>query len=297
MIRHGLFRLVSFLGRAISYVGRIVRAFALTMDPDKSGLGAVIGSTQYNMVTAPDEPYYLEQYWCVLSEHLPSLQEGSLVLDLGCGQGRLSLRLASLFPNSKILGCDLSDQAIVAATTFAEEREIKNASFVTQSISEFLATTTPSSVDLIIFTEVTFFYANWRSDLPSILRSLKSGGVLVLSSRTQYFDGLCLVKHGMWENVEMLLGARNGRIFNSSVEYTWQTSCEIRNILSEAGFELADIRGIGVCSGILGDPLADVCIPSELSDAERNSLMKLEIELGRGVIDGGRYMLAIARKL
>jgi len=95
----------------------------------------------------------------------------------------------------------------------------------------------------------------------------------------------------------MLLGARNGRIFNSSVEYTWQTSSEIRNILSEAGFELADIRGIGVCSGILGDPLADVCIPSELSDAERNSLMKLEIELGRGVIDGGRYMLAIARKL
>jgi hypothetical protein len=58
-----------------------------------------------------------------------------------------------------------------------------------------------------------------------------------------------------------------------------------------------DLRGIGVCSGISADPHDSICQPSELNDDERVKSMGLEIELGKSVLDGGRYMLAIVRNL
>jgi SAM-dependent methyltransferase len=268
----------------------------MKIDPDKDGLNAVIGSTEYNMVTEPNEPFYMEQYWRLLSKQLSLIPEDAHILDLGCGQGRLSIQLAVKLPGSTVSGCDLSSRAVAEASNIAMDKGMRNLCFRTQSIANFLGATASDSADLILFTEVTFFYPAWKSDLPAIVRALKPGGLLAISLRSQYFDALCLVKHQMWDNISMLLEARSGRIFDSSVEYTWQTASEVQAIIKDAGLELLDIRGIGVCSGIPGDPHGEICHPANLSAVEQETLMSLEIELGRQVIDGGRYIFALARK-
>ena len=296
MIDLAVFRLINLAARTTGFLAKRLRALAMKMDPDKDGHTAIVRSTKYNMVTEPNEPFYMEQYWRLLSEHLPLIPEEAQILDLGCGQGRLSIQLAAKLPGSTVSGCDLSSRAITEASDIAMEKGVSNLCFHTQSIESFLGGTASGSVDLILFTEVTFFYPAWKSDLPAIVRTLKPGGLLAISLRSQYFDALCLVKHQLWDNIGMLLEARSGRIFDSSVEYTWQTAKEVQAIIKEAGLELLDIRGVGVCSGIPGDPHAEICQPANLSVVEQERLMNLEVELGRQVIDGGRYMFALARK-
>ena len=48
----------------------------------------------------------------------------------------------------------------------------------------------------------------------------------------------------------------------------------------------------------LCDPHDDICQPAQLSNAERMQHMELELELelGRTVPDGGRYILAVVRQ-
>jgi len=60
--------------------------------------------------------------------------------------------------------------------------------------------------------------------------------------------------------------------------------------------ELLELRGLGVCSGIPGDPHDSICQPSQLTIEERDKLMELELELGKTVPDAGRYILAVLRK-
>ena len=57
------------------------------------------------------------------------LEEGSSLLDLGCGRGRALLQFAERFPQSIFLGYDLSADAISYATAEAAERGLENVRF------------------------------------------------------------------------------------------------------------------------------------------------------------------------
>lgn len=249
------------------------------------------------MVAARDEPYYAEQYWRVMLPHLDKLPRNAAALDLGCSQGRLTIRLGKLFTQGWVVGCDLSAEAIAQARSYAAQDSAGNIDFRVQSIADCIGNLSEDSVDAILLTEVTFFYPKWKQDLPGIIRALKPDGILIISFRSQYFDALCLVRDRLWEGVDPVLQDRQGAIFGSSTIFAWQTSEEIKSLLvGDYGLELLELRGIGVCSGIPGDPHDHICQPSQISADERMQLMKLELELGKIVPDGGRYILAVARK-
>lgn len=272
-------------------------SIARRFEPSDIQQRGVIGSTSYNMFTAPDESYYAEQYWNAMLPYFSMLPKNASALDLGCSQGRLTTMLARFFSDGQVTGCDLSAEAIHQAREYAAVDSIVNINFCAQSIDQCLGDYEDESVDVVVMTEVTIFYPEWERDLPRIVRILKTGGILICSFRSQYFDALCLVRSRMWESVEPVLRNRQGPIFGSPIVFTWQTSAEITEILAgRHGLELLDLRGIGVCSGIPGDPHDVICQPSQLSNAEREQLMKLEVQLGKTVPDGGRYILAIARK-
>ena len=55
--------------------------------------------------------------------------------------------------------------------------------------------------------------------------------------------------------------------------------------------------GIGACSGIHGDPHSSIVTPSDLSLEQQSQLMKLELHLGKEVVDSGRYILAIVKNI
>jgi len=205
--------------------------------------------------------------------------------------------LSKLFSQGRVVGCDLSAEAIAQAKDYAARDSITNIDFRIQPIAECLRGFSEKSVDAVLLTEVTFFSPQWKQDLPGIIHTLKPGGIFVISFRSQYFDALCLVRGLFWEEVDTVLQDRQGAIFGSSTVFTWQTSEEINSLLVDGcGLELLELRGIGVCSGIPGDPHDYICQPGELSDDERMQLMKLELELGKNVPDSGRYILAVARK-
>ncbi|KOR36675.1 hypothetical protein AM228_10905 [Planktothricoides sp. SR001] len=285
--------------RVFDKLSRIFRGVANNFEPEDIQENLVRKSTQYNMVTAPDEPYYAEQYWTFIRPHLDKLSGQIQAIDLGCCQGRFTLRLAQLFPTGQVVACDFSPDAISTAKQYAQKASVTNISYRVQTISECLETIEPNTCDIILMTEVTFFYPKWQLDLPKIVESLKPGGILVMSFKSKYFYALTIARHRVWENVDMLINQTQGRIGRGSpVEFTWQTSTEIREILTDKfGLTLLDLVGIGVVSGMKGhDPHDDIVQPSLLNNSGREALMKLELTLAPQVPDTGRYILAVARK-
>ena len=154
-----------------------------------------------------------------------------------------------------------------------------------------------ASVDVVFFLEVIFFLPNYEAVLTHIVRVLKPGGFLMASFRSQYFDVLFSLKHGMWDSLNVLLNQRGGRLWGKDIFFNWHTADEIAEILeNKYALQLLELRGIGCCSGIAGDPFGDIVSPSKLSKSEFDRLMDVELEMGRHVPDAGRYILTIAQK-
>src|SRR6185436_16514387 len=58
------------------------------------------------------------------------LERGVRVLDVGCGRGRIMIRLAERFPRSRFVGMDLSEHAVQGARNEAAVRRLPNVAFV-----------------------------------------------------------------------------------------------------------------------------------------------------------------------
>ena len=292
-----IFKPLHFGSRVFGKMSRVLQKLSADFAPKDIQRKLVSGSTWYDMLNAPDERYYATLYWSVMTPFLDGLPDEAQCLDLGCGQGRFSLRLAMQFPQGQVLGYDISESAIASAQQNAEKNKLNNMEFQVASIDQMLQSCPPNSRDVVIMTEVTFFYPDWEKHMSEIVRTLRPGGLLVMTYRSQYFNALCLVKDRLWHNSNMLLNERRGRVFGSLVEFSWQTSAEICSLLEDDyNLDLLDLRGIGVCSGIPGDPHYQIAQPSKLNSDEQDCLIAVELELGRNVPDAGRYILAIAKK-
>lgn len=97
------------------------------------------------------------------------------ILDLGCGTGFFTRKLSSLYPNSEVIGLDLSQGMI----DFCQERSAKELYLCADAESIPLAS---NSQDLI-YSNLTF---QWLDSLDRLLseinRVLKPNGVLIFSS-------------------------------------------------------------------------------------------------------------------
>jgi len=116
-------------------------------------------------------------------------------------------------------------------------------------------------------------------------------------------------KGSFWSScVLAVTGARNfagaklaatqqmGKVFGGAVTFSWHTSNEIAELLSKIGFRNIICKGIGVCSGIEGDPLVTIARPSLLSEKQQSELFDIETQLATMYADCGRYILATAIK-
>jgi SAM-dependent methyltransferase len=295
-----LSRPLSLIARACAKAERAARRLEISLRSDVRSAheAAVVDSTRrYDMATNPDEAYYRDLYWEWVRPHLANQPSDASCLDLGCGQGRLTLPLAAQFPGGSVVGVDLSEVAIAQATASARKAGLANLQWVPARLEDHVAGLQPGTFDIIAFTEVSFFWPEWPRHMARVVGALKPGGLLIASFRSQYFDALCLAQNRLWDKVEMLLNERRGHVFAGPVEFSWQRSDEVAALLtSDLGLELKLLTGVGVCSGIEGDPHASVARPSALSGPERQRLLALEQGLGPHVPDAGRYMLAIAQK-
>jgi 2-polyprenyl-3-methyl-5-hydroxy-6-metoxy-1,4-benzoquinol methylase len=251
----------------------------------------------HDMVAHPDEGYYLEQYIHWLRPTLNELKgAGARVVDLGCGQGRLALGIAEELPDSAVTGIDVVPDAIAAATAYAAQRGLRNVTFEVGDGVAAARTLSEDSIDLVLFTEVSFWLPEYRDVLEAGTRALRPGGIFFTSLRSQYHDLLSVVQARNLEGARTVRDRRSGQIHDGPLTLAWHTTADVRREFKELGLDLETLVGIGVVSGLPSDPHGSIVSPSALSEAERADLLELELSLAAQYADVGRYIVAVGRK-
>jgi ubiquinone/menaquinone biosynthesis C-methylase UbiE len=108
------------------------------------------------------------------------LARGARALDAGCGSGRILNRLAELFPRSRFVGMDLSEDAIRTAREEAAARGLGNVEFVTADLSAFDQSSQSESFDLVTTFDAVHDQARPLKLLQGIHRALKRDGVYLM---------------------------------------------------------------------------------------------------------------------
>jgi 2-polyprenyl-3-methyl-5-hydroxy-6-metoxy-1,4-benzoquinol methylase len=260
---------------------------------------------QYNMVTHPDEPYYADQY---LRFILPELERRfpdrrTVIFDLGCGQGRLSLPLARWCTDGggTVTGVDLTPAAVDLGRQYAQEQALRNVTFEAGDALEFARQAADESAHAVVFAEVSIIMPSYKEVLREIGRILKPGGVAFIAFRSQYYNLLQFAWLRSWENAQRCLTERDGHIFNgtplaleSRMWWAWQTVEEIRPLLTEFGLHVLRTYGIGVLSGTVGDARGRIVHPALLTAEDQKGLMQIECAAAEQYAACGRFILTIA---
>jgi ubiquinone/menaquinone biosynthesis C-methylase UbiE len=125
---------------------------------------------------------------------VPGLQDrlaaGVRMLDAGCGSGRILLRLAELYPQSRFVGIDLSRQTTGAAQAEAARLGVTNIEFVAADLSDFDTSAEPEAFDFVTTFDAIHDQARPLNVLKGIHRSLTSDGVYLMQdiSGTGHLD-------------------------------------------------------------------------------------------------------------
>ena len=106
------------------------------------------------------------------------LQAGIRVLDAGCGRGRIIHRLATLFPNSRFTGIDLSEEAVRIARE--RTKDLRNVEYLAADLSDFDETATPDAYDLITTFDAIHDQGQPLRVLKGIHRALADDGVYLM---------------------------------------------------------------------------------------------------------------------
>ena len=255
-------------------------------------------SATYDMMTQPDELYYAQQYlrWIIadLSTRFP--ERDTQIVDIGCGQGRLSIPLAKWARDGYVIGVDFTLEAVKKARQYAAERRVTNCEFHHADALSFTQSIPSESMDVAVMLEVSFWLRTHPDVLAELHRILRPGASIYVTFRSQYFNLLHSIRLKRWDSAEMAIKLREGYLWGKPVWFSWHTQKEIEALLEEIGFVDSHCRGIGVCSGIEGDPLAAIARPSALSASEQERLMKIESAVAEQYAACGRYILATAVK-
>jgi 2-polyprenyl-3-methyl-5-hydroxy-6-metoxy-1,4-benzoquinol methylase len=106
------------------------------------------------------------------------LERGIRVLDVGCGRGRIVTRLATLYPRSRFVGMDLSEDAIAYAQRHAFG--LTNVEFVARDLSDFDLTAESGAFDFIATFDAVHDQARPLKVLQGIFRALRPDGVYLM---------------------------------------------------------------------------------------------------------------------
>ncbi len=108
------------------------------------------------------------------------LSKGIRMLDAGCGRGRILNRLAALYPASRFVGMDLSQDAVAYARQEASRAGRDNIEFRAVDLSEFNRTAESESFDFITTFDAIHDQAKPLNVLRGIHRALKPDGVYLM---------------------------------------------------------------------------------------------------------------------
>jgi SAM-dependent methyltransferase len=253
----------------------------------------------HDMVASPDELYYRDRYWAWIEGELAArdADRSGTFLDAGCGSGRLTLPLArQLEPRGgSVVGVDLIGESVAAAREGARAAGLANAEFREADLPGFLEEEPDARYEGALFLEVSIQLLDVEGVLRQLHRVLRPGGLLLASFRSRCYLAQLAAARRNWEQARIVMSSWSGALPGLGVQ-AWQNGEEIRRLLDRTGFAEPALSGVGLCSGIEGDPLAALALPSELGAGELDELAAVEAGLAEEAPDAGRYVLAATVK-
>jgi ubiquinone/menaquinone biosynthesis C-methylase UbiE len=108
------------------------------------------------------------------------LTQGARLLDVGCGRGRILIRLAELYPKGWFCGIDLSESATDYARRLVSDKGLGNVEFLARDLSDFDSWAEPESFDFITTFDAVHDQAQPLRVLKGIYRALKKDGTYLM---------------------------------------------------------------------------------------------------------------------
>lgn len=105
------------------------------------------------------------------------LRAGADVLDVGCGSGHAVVRLAELFPASRFVGHDVSEEGVARAADFARRAGVRNVAFAVRDAARMTET---AAFDLVTAFDAIHDQADPARVLANIRRAVRPGGVFLM---------------------------------------------------------------------------------------------------------------------
>jgi SAM-dependent methyltransferase len=248
-------------------------------------------ASRYDMCREPSEDYYADIYLHFIREDLRERFGGrSLeILDVGCGQGRLSIPLAK--DGHTLTGIDISGDGIRLARTYASMEQVR-VEWVEGDLSSMKPVLPDALFDCIVCTEVLYMVEDPDAFLRELLGWLREGGILLLSLRTRFYYILTGIQRRDWGMASLVARGFSGTL--DGLPFHWHTRASVKDMFSHLGLRPIHCKGIGIFSGIPGDPLGSICIPSTLDPKEREALIDVELQLAEDYAENGRYLYVSA---
>lgn len=103
----------------------------------------------------------------------------SSVLDIGCGQGHYSIRIARKYSNSKVKGIDVNDEKLNLAMAVKRKFGLSNLTFEKMDIC---ADSTNEKYDLVLLLQVIEHLRDDRKTLARIREIIRDNGYLIITA-------------------------------------------------------------------------------------------------------------------
>lgn len=196
------------------------------------------------------ERYYQQRKLEVVSRKIAEMTRtgGSIVLDVGAGDGTFLDIAKARAPESVTIALDLSFHCIKA---------LKHRHSAIWADGESIPLRN-NTVDVVFLLDVIEHLADPHNLLEEINRVLKDGGSLLLSTPNKYgiFEYKEFVHFGSRDTRKDLLSLRAFR-GKPSVSYPYHLRLyninELRKLLSQAGFQILDSQTCGFCLPFMGN--------------------------------------------
>jgi SAM-dependent methyltransferase len=243
---------------------------------------------QHDMVTGDSEQFFANLYLHFIRERIYRTfgRVPISILDAGCGQGRLSIPLTR--DGHRVEGIDLSESAVLKAREYGSTLPV---TFKVGDIEKDLAKIREGHYDCVICTEVLLMIPEHGKVIRDLVRIVRTGGLVIIGVRPSLFYVSVDVKAGHLE--EALRTAKGATSLRGGVLNCHRLS-EMRSLLENCGLKEITAVGIGVVSGIDGDP--QILQPSMLAEEDQKLLEQIELTLASEYPENGRYILMMGRK-
>lgn len=219
--------------------------------------------------------------WDACRRRLESGGPAQTVVDIGGGTGGFAVRVAEL--GHRVIVVDPSPDALAALDRRARERDV--AGLVTGlqgDLAGVIDLVPAGSADLVLCHGVLGLVDDAADALAVIGRLLRPGGALSLLVAQQHAAVLGRAMAGHFAQARELLDG--GAATSGDHEHRF-TAGEIRALLAETGFEVAEMHAVRVFTDL---------VPSALLDLEPGAVDGL-LELERAVADRPEYLTLAAQ--